>query len=41
VMEAMTKPVIGTRQRVPTGIALRQQWRALVELPIKRMRGRV
>jgi hypothetical protein len=40
VMEAMTKPVIGTRQRVPAGIALRQQWRALVELPIKRMRGR-
>ena len=40
VMEAMTTPVKGTRQRVPMGIALRQQWRALVELPIKRMRGR-
>ena len=39
VMEAMTRPVKGTRHRVPTGIALRQQWRALVELPIKRMRG--
>jgi len=39
VMEATTKPVLGTRQRVPFGIALRQQWRALVELPVKRMRG--
>jgi hypothetical protein len=40
VMESTTRPLIGTRHRVPTGIALRQQWRALVELPIKRMRGR-
>ena len=39
VMECTTKPVLGVRRRVPTGIALRQQWRALIELPIKRMRG--
>jgi hypothetical protein len=39
VMESTTKPMLGVRQRVPVGIALRQQWRALVELPIKRMRG--
>jgi predicted metal-dependent phosphoesterase TrpH len=40
VMERTTKPVPGVRHRVPTGIALRQQWRALVELPIERMRSR-
>ena len=38
VMERRTKPVAGVRHRVPTGIALRQQWRALIELPIKRLR---
>ena len=38
VMERRTKPVAGVRHRVPTGIALRQQWRALVELPIERLR---
>ena len=40
VVERTTKPSAGVRRRVPTGIALRQQWRALVDLPIKRMRGR-
>jgi hypothetical protein len=39
VTERTTKPVPGVRGRVPTGIALRQQWRALIDLPIKRMRG--
>jgi hypothetical protein len=39
VMECTTKPTPGVRHRVPIGIALRQQWRALVELPIKRIRG--
>ena len=39
VMECTTKPLLGTRRPIPTGIALRQQWRALVDLPIKRMRG--
>jgi hypothetical protein len=41
VMEATTKPVLGMRRRVPTGIALRQQWRALVDLPVRKLRGRV
>jgi hypothetical protein len=41
VMEATTRPVLGLRRRVPIGIALRQQWRALVDLPIRKMRGRV
>ena len=40
VMECTTKPMLGKRTAIPTGIALRQQWRALVESPIKRMRGR-
>lgn len=40
VMEATTKPVLGIRRRVPTGIALRQQWRALIDLPVRRIRNR-
>jgi hypothetical protein len=40
VMECTTKPMLGVRRRVPTGIALRQQWRALVDLPVKRLLGR-
>ena len=39
VMECTTKPLLGTRRPIPPGIALRQQWRALVDLPIRRMRG--
>ena len=38
VMEQTTRPVAGVRHPVPKGIALRQQWRALIELPIERMR---
>ena len=38
VLERTTKPVAGVRHPVPRGIALRQQWRALIELPIERMR---
>ena len=38
VMENRTKPLAGVRRAIPRGIALRQQWRALVELPIERMR---
>ena len=41
VMDATTVPVPGVRRRVPTGIALRQQWRALVDLPVRKLRGRV
>ena len=40
VMECTTKPMEGVRHSIPTGLALRQQWRALVEQPIKRIRGR-
>jgi len=40
VMERATKPLAGVRHPIPKGIALRQQWRALVELPIDRMRGK-
>ena len=40
VMKATTKPILGVRRRVPTGIALRQQWRALIDLPIRKLRGR-
>jgi hypothetical protein len=38
VTERTTKPVAGIRHRIPTGIALRQQWRALIEVPIARLR---
>jgi PHP domain len=40
VIERTTKPVAGVRRRVPTGIALRQQWRALIDLPVRRLLGR-
>jgi hypothetical protein len=39
VLQRETRPMRRARRRVPTGIALRQQWRALVDLPIKRRRG--
>ena len=41
VIERTTKPQRGTRRRVPTGIAVRQQWRSLVDLPVRRLRRRV
>ena len=34
-----TVPRMGTRRQVPAGIAARQQWRSLVEVPIRRLRG--
>ena len=34
-----TRPRLGSRNRVPAGIALRQQWRALVQVPLRRLRG--
>ena len=37
----LTRPRVGTRRRVPLGITARQQWRALVEVPVKRLRGRM
>jgi len=41
VEQRTTVPRLGTRQPVPRGIALRQQWRALVEVPVRRLRGRI
>ena len=41
IVERRTRPRLGTRHAVPTGMALRQQWRALVEVPIKRLRGQL
>ncbi len=39
VVERRTRPRLGTRHPVPAGIALRQQWRSLVEVPLRRLRG--
>lgn len=41
VEQRRTVPRMGTRHPVPTGIALRQQWRALVEVPLLRLRGKL
>jgi hypothetical protein len=41
VVERRTTPRMGTRHPVPAGIALRQQWRALVEVPLMRARGKL
>lgn len=39
VLERRTTPRRGRPASVPAGVALRQQWRSLVELPIRRLRG--
>jgi len=41
VVERRTEPRLGKRRAVPTGMAVRQQWRALVEVPVLRLRGRL
>jgi hypothetical protein len=41
VVERTTRPRVGKRHPVPLGIAARQQWRALVEVPVRRLRGRM
>lgn len=41
IVERRTRPRLGLRRAVPAGIAIRQQWRALVEVPIRRFRGRL
>jgi hypothetical protein len=41
VVERRTTPRLGTRHRVPAGIAIRQQWRALVEVPVLRLRRKL
>ena len=39
LVERSTRPRLGLRRAVPAGIAIRQQWRALVEVPLRRLRG--
>ena len=39
VMRRTTVPLKTRDRRVPAGIALRQQWRSLVDLPVRRLRG--
>lgn len=41
VEQRRTVPRVGTRHPVPKGILARQQWRALVEVPVMRLRGRL
>jgi hypothetical protein len=41
VLRRATRPRPGIRRPIPPGIAVRQQWRALVDLPVRRMRGRL
>ncbi len=41
VVERRTEPRMGKRHAVPTGMAVRQQWRALVEVPVLRLRGKL
>jgi len=41
VLERRTEPRLGKRRAVPTGMAMRQQWRALVEVPVLRLRGKL
>jgi predicted metal-dependent phosphoesterase TrpH len=41
VEQRTTKPERMRSRHVPAGIALRQQWRSLVELPLRRARGQL
>ncbi|HZV51727.1 MAG TPA: PHP domain-containing protein [Candidatus Dormibacteraeota bacterium] len=41
VLGRRTRPRTGGRAAVPAGLALRQQWRSLVELPLRRLRRRL
>lgn len=41
VRNRSTTPQRGKWSRVPTGVAMRQQWRALVDLPVRRLLGRL
>ena len=37
-----TRPQAGRKRgEIPTGLALRQQWRALVDLPVRRLLGQL
>jgi hypothetical protein len=42
VIERVTTPIrISTRRSVPASLAVRQQWRSMVELPLRRLRGQL
>ncbi len=41
VEQRATMPQRGRWERVPAGLAMRQQWRALVDLPLRRLGGRL
>lgn len=41
IQERATKPERLGKRHVPAGVALRQQWRSLVELPVRRLRGQL
>lgn len=41
IVERRTEPRKGAKRSVPLGIAARQQWRALVQVPVRRLRGRM
>lgn len=41
VLNRTTEPRHGRWSRVPAGVAMRQQWKALVALPVRRLRGRL
>ena len=41
VLERSTQPRRGRQGDVPAAVALRQQWRSLVELPVRRVTGRL
>ncbi|HLH71237.1 MAG TPA: PHP domain-containing protein [Candidatus Dormibacteraeota bacterium] len=41
VLGRRTRPRVGGRATVPLGLALRQQWRSLVDLPLRRLRHRL
>jgi predicted metal-dependent phosphoesterase TrpH len=41
VLERRTLPRRGRRADVPAGLAMRQQWRSLVQLPARRLTGRL
>jgi PHP domain len=39
VVNRATGPVTGQRSSIPAGLLARQQWRSLVQLPLRRLRG--
>lgn len=41
VLAGKTRPERGASPHVPVGLALRQQWRSLVDLPLRRRSGRL